>query len=85
MANVNNIVSIVSVNGANKRGAGATSEGSKVLFARIRVSLLTRWRTWRERRNSRRALGRLTAEQLRDIGLTSSEARREYRKSLYVE
>ena len=51
--------------------------------------LLERWTgaflRWREIRNSRRALNRLTADQLRDIGLTRTEARREYRKSYYVE
>lgn len=51
--------------------------------------LLERWTAaflrWREIRNSRRALNRLTADQLRDIGLTRAEARREYQKSYYVE
>ncbi len=65
---------------------------SRALPAILRAllgELLERWTgaflRWREIRNSRRALNRLTADQLRDIGLTRAEARREYRKSYYVE
>ena len=41
------------------------------------------WRTWSIRRRTRRALLDLTEEQLRDIGVSRSEARREVGKSFY--
>ena len=40
---------------------------------------------WHQRRRSRRALDRLTAGELKDIGITRHDARNEYRKSLFIE
>lgn len=40
---------------------------------------------WHERRRSRRALDRLTAADLKDIGISRHDARNEYRKSLFID
>jgi uncharacterized protein YjiS (DUF1127 family) len=40
-------------------------------------------RTWRLKRRTRQALIEMTEDQLRDIGITRSEAQREIGKSFY--
>ena len=56
-----------------------------------RLSVLAAWHAfvrrvlaWSSRSRSRQALSELTEDQLRDIGLTEYEARREARRSLMV-
>ena len=52
----------------------------------LRTSLQRIWlacRAWRMKRRTRRSLLDLTEEQLRDIGISRSEARREVGKSFY--
>ncbi|GMB82317.1 hypothetical protein NN6n1_31000 [Shinella zoogloeoides] len=61
-------------------GAAAKPRGSfRPIFRRAwRV-----YRAWRIKRHTRYALLELTDEQLRDVGLTRSEARREAGKSYF--
>ncbi len=61
-------------------GTEARSRGS---FHTILRRAWRRYRAWRIKRHTRYALLELTDEQLRDVGLTRSEARREAGKSYF--
>lgn len=78
------IVPIVSVFIPPERTASLLArmlERAVAFAANCRVS----YGHWRMVRRSRRALHWLTSEQLRDIGLTRSEARDEYRRSYFID
>ncbi|WFS02505.1 DUF1127 domain-containing protein [Rhizobium tumorigenes] len=49
------------------------------------ASIIERMAVWSEKRSSRRALRALSVDQLRDIGLTRAEVRREVAKSFFWE
>lgn len=84
MRKINKIVSIVSFNSADllplhpNRAVG--NEGMRFM-TRLRDWIVR----WQSIRRSRKALCHLTTDQLRDIGLTRSEATREYRRSYYID
>jgi uncharacterized protein YjiS (DUF1127 family) len=56
----------------------------RLSFASVWNGLVRRVLAWSSRSRSRQALTELTEDQLRDIGLTEHEARREARRSLMV-
>ncbi len=49
------------------------------------AGIIERMAVWSEKRSSRRALRALSMDQLRDIGLTPAEVRREVAKSFFWE
>jgi uncharacterized protein YjiS (DUF1127 family) len=61
----------------------ATSSG-RLNFVSVCHAFVRRVLAWSSGSRSRQALSELTADQLRDIGLTEYEARREARRSLMV-
>ncbi|MCA1492339.1 DUF1127 domain-containing protein [Ensifer sp. NBAIM29] len=64
---------------SRKRGAGVAASASKRKPGSV-GAFVRLWRAYSalaSRRRSRLALGELSAEQLKDIGLTEAEARRE--------
>ncbi|MCG5480774.1 MAG: DUF1127 domain-containing protein [Ensifer alkalisoli] len=64
---------------SRKRGAGVAAPASKRKPGSV-GAFVRLWRAYSalaSRRRSRLALGELSAEQLKDIGLTEAEARRE--------
>jgi uncharacterized protein YjiS (DUF1127 family) len=61
----------------------ATPSG-RLSFVAVWHGFVRRVLAWSSSSRSRQALSELTADQLRDIGLTEYEARREARRSLMV-
>lgn len=64
---------------------GRAVSGLPPVLVTIWLKVRSGYRRWREIRRSRRALCRLTQDQLRDIGLSRGEASREYRRSFYID
>lgn len=85
MAQASENVLIVTPSSRGKARQIAVRHDRDGLFLAGWMRLVLFLRSWREKRRSRRALDRLTADDLRDIGLTRDEARREYRKSFFIE
>ncbi|MDH4439092.1 MAG: DUF1127 domain-containing protein [Rhizobium sp.] len=64
--------------------SGATPESTPVKAGSLWRPLVLRFLAWRGKARSRQDLHDLTEDQLRDIGLTVDQARRESRRSFLV-
>jgi len=72
------IVSVVSIDSPHKI-ALPEHKPAKTLLGRLLVAILI----WHQKREGRRALRHMTTDQLKDIGLSQSEAAREVSKSFF--
>lgn len=80
MQKINGIVPIVSVEASRNPELNPTHAAVGIAI-RLKAWIVR----WQRVRKSRKALCHLTSDQLRDIGLTRSEATREYRRSYYID